>query len=273
MLRWFCALVVAVTMLFALPVSGSLGEVNTVSPLDHLDVQEKQVHDSFEDTVIHFPDPNFEAVVRNEIGKPYGEITASDVAVITRLWINDDTFLNENAVKVLVDGCRCWERESVIVGAIGSERHPGPTYGGRNAQAVLLAPNGTWQKCQLFNGNCVLIPATVFDRLGNLDEHFHHALGDFEYGLRAIAAGIDSYLTPCYVGTCEKHTSLPDWCNPEVSFRKRWQLFFSPLGCSPKDLFYFNRKYRNLFWAVGVLASNFLRVCFPQYWCQSKEKK
>ena len=189
------------------------------------------------------------------------------------LWINDDTFLNENAVKVLVDGCRCRERESVIVGAIGSERHPGPTYGGRNAQAVLLAPNGTWQKCQLFNGNCVLIPATVFDRLGNLDEHFHHALGDFEYGLRAIAAGIDSYLTPCYVGTCEKHTSLPDWCNPEVSFRKRWQLFFSPLGCSPKDLFYFNRKYRNLFWAVGVLASNFLRVCFPQYWCQSKEKK
>ena len=37
------------------------------------------------DTVIQFPDPNFEAAVREIIGKPTGDITVNDVARITEL--------------------------------------------------------------------------------------------------------------------------------------------------------------------------------------------
>jgi Leucine-rich repeat (LRR) protein len=38
-----------------------------------------------DDTAIHLPDPNFEASVREEIGKPKGDITAADVVEITTL--------------------------------------------------------------------------------------------------------------------------------------------------------------------------------------------
>ena len=41
------------------------------------------------DTVIRFPDSNFEAEVREIIDKPTGEIWASDVAEITHLDVND----------------------------------------------------------------------------------------------------------------------------------------------------------------------------------------
>jgi len=49
-----------------------------------------------DDTVIRFPDPNFEVMVRETIGKPTGDITATDVAGIAKLnvsglYINDLT--------------------------------------------------------------------------------------------------------------------------------------------------------------------------------------
>ncbi|MCL2004365.1 MAG: S-layer homology domain-containing protein [Oscillospiraceae bacterium] len=40
------------------------------------------------DTVITFPDPNFEAAVRERIGKPTGDILVSDVAEVTELSVN-----------------------------------------------------------------------------------------------------------------------------------------------------------------------------------------
>lgn len=41
----------------------------------------------FGDTVIQFPDPNFEAIVRETIGKPNGDITAGDVSGVTALYV------------------------------------------------------------------------------------------------------------------------------------------------------------------------------------------
>ncbi len=46
------------------------------------------------------------------------------------------------------------------------------------------------------NGNFTLIPALVAGQLGNLDNAFRHQLGDFDYGLRATAAGIPVMLWP-----------------------------------------------------------------------------
>jgi len=37
------------------------------------------------DVVVHFPDPNLETAIRERIGKPTGDIMASDLQVITDL--------------------------------------------------------------------------------------------------------------------------------------------------------------------------------------------
>jgi GT2 family glycosyltransferase len=48
----------------------------------------------------------------------------------------------------------------------------------------------------------VLIPRSVYSVVGNVDGRFTHAMGDFDYGLRARAAGCRVFLAPGHVGTC-----------------------------------------------------------------------
>lgn len=44
-----------------------------------------------------------------------------------------------------------------------------------------------------FNGNIVMIPKSVFQKLGNFDYFFTHGKRDFDYGLRTGKAGFEMF--------------------------------------------------------------------------------
>lgn len=181
------------------------------------------------------------------------------------LWLNDDTFLFENALQVLF---KEQFENAIVCGTTKSQVDNSSTYGAYlNHDKKLLVPNGKFQMSDFCNGNCVLIPKSVFKKIGILDPVFTHALGDFDYSLRARKIGIDILVAPDYVGFCERHDSVPKWRSSSFNLINRIKQLYSPLsGCYPPEFFIFDRRHNGLFTSCFHFLTIHLRCIFPRLW-------
>lgn len=181
------------------------------------------------------------------------------------LWLNDDTFLEKNAIQILLQEMFSY---AIVCGTTQSQYDQKATYGGyTNTPRQLLIPNGNYQKSDYCNGNCVLIPKKVFQKLGNLDPVFHHAIGDFDYSLRARKMGIEIYVAPDYIGTCESHDCVPKWQNTSLSWRSRVKnLYTASSGCYPSKFFVFDKRHNGLVVACFHYFTIHLRAIVPSLW-------
>lgn len=180
------------------------------------------------------------------------------------LWLNDDTNIFDNSLIQMLQVAKQLKSDSIIVGAIHTEDNiKKGSYGGYK-NGFLLKPNERLQKCDEFNGNCVLIPKNVFKKLGNLDQCFRHSFGDIEYGRRAKKQGITIFLTPNYVGACNRNVWPPNFLSTKNSLVKRFKMLYSPLGFNPFESFYMNRKYKSIFYAGLVFVKIHINVMFPK---------
>ncbi|MGY6648825.1 glycosyltransferase family 2 protein [Wenyingzhuangia sp. IMCC45574] len=183
------------------------------------------------------------------------------------LWLNDDTILSKNALKILLNCANVTNNQAIIIGTTSAlEDSTKVTYGGRDCKETLIMPSEEMKPCDCFNGNIVLIPNSVYQKVGTNDPCFHHALGDFDYGLRAKKNGLAMYVAPGILGRCDVHNSLAVWCNPDETFTKRWKTFRSPLGNNPEEFFIFQKRHKGLTRAVFNYLTNHLRVFFPSIW-------
>lgn len=182
------------------------------------------------------------------------------------LWLNDDTLLLPNALKSLLASSQSKLNQAIIVAANRAKKEEKVTYSGHNKNGK-ITPNGSLQSCDTFNGNCVLIPRYVYQRLGNLDWKFRHAIGDLDYGYRAKRAGIEMYVSSEYLGICDNNPKLPAWARKETPLLKRLKNLYSPLGyAEPIPFFHYERKNFGLMTAIKHFISIHIRVLFPQLW-------
>jgi len=145
---------------------------------------------------------------------------AMDAAVETHpdllLWLNDDVVLDRHALATLLAARAALARRgfgnAIVGGAVRDPLGGGLTYGGVQRRSRLrrlrfdlvpMAPEPV--QVETMHGNCVLLPRGVVERVGNLDPAYRHALGDFDYGLRARAAGCSVWMAPGTVGTCPQN--------------------------------------------------------------------
>ncbi|GHT87865.1 acetylglucosaminyltransferase [Bacteroidia bacterium] len=184
------------------------------------------------------------------------------------LWLNDDTVLCEHAVKELVKCAENTNGENIIVGTTCDSKNENLiTYGGRiKKNRLIITPNGQIQKCDYFNGNIVLIPRFVYQKIGMNDTVFHHALGDFDYGLRAKQMAVVSVVAPSILGKCDRHEQLSAWCDPKVHWIKRLKLLYTPLGNHPIESFLFEKRHKGLCKACFHFFTNHLRSIIPILW-------
>ena len=182
------------------------------------------------------------------------------------LWLNDDVVLYKDALKTMISDYNEIP-SSIICGATCSKDLNIVTYSGSLNKNKKITPNGTLQECSLINGNCVLVSKRVYLDNGNLDYKFPHAIGDFDYSLRARKKNIKSYVAKKFIGICEKRDKLADWCLPHVPFLKRIKSLYSPLGNShPYYYFIFEKKHFGLIVASFHYLSIHLRMLFPFLW-------
>lgn len=188
------------------------------------------------------------------------------------LWLNDDTFLDPDALDRLV---RIWRDERLAPGGmailVGTTRDPDSgaiTYGGlerhSNWRPLSFSPVLSADapvECATMNGNCVLVPHRVAQVLGNLDSAFVHAMGDIDYGLRAGRAGIKVWVVPGYVGSCRAHqpTESPGEQAKRRPFLARWNETLGPKRLPPRAWMTLVRRHGGLLWPI-YWASPYIKV-------------
>jgi GT2 family glycosyltransferase len=165
--------------------------------------------------------------------------------------VNDDTFLFPNALQLLFADVEKINREAIIVGCIKDPSTGDFSYGGRvlrnryNIATDILIPNNTPQQCDFGNGNLMLIPAGVVDKVGILTDRYTHGLADIEYTTKAKKAGIPSYTTSVYIGECTNDFDPSK--KKKLSFKKRVEYLYSVKGDAYREYLHFIREHFPLY--------------------------
>ena len=182
------------------------------------------------------------------------------------MWLNDDTNLTYNGIIELLEIVQAYSSSIIVCGAICSDKNTF-SYGLMSKEGNPILPNSFGQNGMYMNGNCVLVPRNIYKQVGNLDPIFPHAIGDYDYGLRAIKMGFSILTTKTYVGLCNKNEFLPIWCYPKTSLKKRIKKLYSPLGnAHPYYFFIYERRHLGILVAVKHFLTIHLRVLVPSLW-------
>ena len=183
------------------------------------------------------------------------------------LWLNDDTYLFKDSLYKLLKAAESTKYLSAVCGSTVSSRQNIITYGGHSIKGNLLLPTGYLQEAFTFNGNIVLIPKAVYEKIGNLDPIFHHSIGDYDYALRIRKHNLKSFILEEYAGECERNEELPKWCLRNISFKQKVANLYSPLGNShPIFYFYYTFKHFGFFVSIRHFVSIHIRLLFPGLW-------
>lgn len=183
------------------------------------------------------------------------------------LWLNDDTWLDDDAFARLE---RCWrtqqagrrDRRLILVGSTRDEDGslsygafdvvPSPTafkLALRTPDAERLTPVDT------FNGNIVLVGKGTVEAIGLNDPGFFHNLGDVDYGLRARAAGIPVLLVPGTLGLCAGNRAKRDrgYGAPGLSVMEQWRKVNSHHGIPFASWWRLTRRHSGKWWPLHFL--------------------
>ena len=175
------------------------------------------------------------------------------------LWLNDDTMLEPKAINNLLDVhhnlSTSGHRNSIVAGSTRDAITRKPTYGGAvrtkrwySNKFEFLKPSQKLQECDTMHGNCVLIPHSVVERVGNIDAAFTHQRGDIDYGLRARQQDCSVWLAPGYVGNCNSNSLAGTWADTKLSLYQRFQKVTGPKAFPPDEWTIFTRRHSGLFW-------------------------
>lgn len=180
------------------------------------------------------------------------------------LWLNDDTFLFDDALFRLFSSSREYDDKAIIIGSSCSIKDNSIiTYGGILTKGGRVIDVNEEHQCDTFEGNIVLISKYVYRTIGMNDNIFHHAVGDYDYGYRAAEAGIRIYTGKGAFGTCEQHDKPAKWADANMSLQVRWTDYFRPYGSTYREYFIFRRRHFGLLSAFIKLVTSFLHMLMP----------
>lgn len=184
------------------------------------------------------------------------------------LWLNDDTIIDQDSILELLKTDEIIRQQTefrlITAACRATNGNEVFSYGGRQNNDKII-PNGNLQTCNYINGNLVLIPEVLFNKIGMLSPYYTHGIGDNDYGLRTIEAGGKCYTSLKYLATCPPNEGIPGWCNPKVSFKKRWQLLHSPKGLNIKEYNHFRKRFWGVKWFIFAFKA-YAKTIVPKFY-------
>lgn len=180
------------------------------------------------------------------------------------LWLNDDTLLKPGALAEMLENSVHLGHKAIVAGsAVNSDGTL--SYGGRTRSGKLIEPGPMIPKpCHIFNGNLVLVPASVYHVLGTMDPCYSHGFGDYDYGIRAEKAGIDSVVAPGILAVCDRNHGIPAWRDASKSLGKRYEALGRPNGRPLREQFIYDMRAYNILYAIGHFVTMNIRVLIPK---------
>ncbi|THA30040.1 glycosyltransferase [Streptomyces sp. A1547] len=177
-----------------------------------------------------------------------------------QLWLNDDVVLDRDALAVLLDTVRAVRPGAVVVGAVRARNGAHTTYSGRSGRALtLVEPTGRPEPCDTYNGNVVLLPRAVHERIGDIDKVFRHGMGDYDHGFRARRAGIPAYVSPRHVGSCDRNPPDTGSREPGIGVREALRRVTSQRELPPRQWWVYCRRHAWP-WAPLLMVSPYLKT-------------
>jgi GT2 family glycosyltransferase len=179
------------------------------------------------------------------------------------LWLNDDTVLYPDALNSLIQDAQVIQNPQgcILVGSTKDSMSASCTYGGVRSiskwhagKFSLIEPGTEVQSCDTLNGNVVLISAAAAEVVGDIDTYFSHSMGDYDYGLRAVGAGVSVLIGRNYHGECPRNPVGSAWYE-SGKIRDRYKRACSPKGLPMKEWAYFLKAHGNAFWFLGWVSS------------------
>ena len=185
------------------------------------------------------------------------------------LWLNDDTVLAPDGLArmlALATDQASRAAPGILVGALLEPATGQTTYGGMHRRSrgrpmhfSMVAPGADVQACDTMNGNVVLVSAAAVALVGILDPQFEHGMGDFDYGLRACAAGLAVVLCAGHVGCCSRNPKAQTFLDQRAGLRQRMRHMLSPKGLPWRSWLGFTRRHAGFAWPV-YFAWPYVRV-------------
>lgn len=165
--------------------------------------------------------------------------------VDAHLWLNDDVVLAPSALEDLLSSYRRLRAENgddvIVVGTMRDPVSGETSYGGvRHASRwhplryARLDPSDAPQECTTMNGNLVMIPRAVVERIGVLSPVYEHTIGDYGYGLEARLAGASIWICPGYQGSCGRNDPAGSWEDPNLPLAERLEKLRGVKGLPPR---------------------------------------
>lgn len=181
------------------------------------------------------------------------------------LWINDDIRLQQDAVdralKALADVASKIGKMPSIAGVFVDSPGGDITYGGWRIKSYLFPSRfervpiaAEPQLCDTCNGNFTLIPAAVPAAIGNIDDAMQHAMGDFDYLLRAQRAGFSTYTVPGVVGQCADYPDKRKTALEADTIWIAWNKLISVKYLPPRPWARFHRRHGGPLWILSFLS-------------------
>ncbi|WP_084421473.1 glycosyltransferase family 2 protein [Algoriphagus vanfongensis] len=177
------------------------------------------------------------------------------------LWLNDDTYLLDNALNSLFEEFEHAGRKSILTAACKGPLTGEFSYGGHLESMIPVVPNGSLQEVYFINGNLTLIPRIVVDAIGLISTKYTHFLGDFDYGVRAKKAGFKCFTTTKYLAECEANP-MPDWADSKVPLKTRWKMAHDVKGRAISEYIAFKTYHHGALVGVKSWIDTYLKLIF-----------
>lgn len=178
------------------------------------------------------------------------------------LWMNDDVELYSDFYKEMKACCK--NDNCIVSGLIEDLDTKLVIYGGYDANKHLIQANETPQEIHWMNGNVVLVPKKVVDKIGILDANYIHDLGDVDYGMRAREHGINVLSTRKAIAAGYRN----DICRVRkwgTTLVQRFKALNKPLGSPLDKNFYFRRKHFGMLHAIAYNSNIVLLNLLPDW--------
>ncbi|MDD3401832.1 MAG: glycosyltransferase family 2 protein [Hespellia sp.] len=180
------------------------------------------------------------------------------------LLINDDVDFYDAAIEKMIQLQR--GRENVIIVGATCDGNDAFTYGlrkHRDNKGIWLnpvEPNKEEIVGETMNANCVLISNSAMKKIGNMDSHYSHSLGDYDLGFRISRMGYKLISSAEFVGHCEDNGFENSWRDPELGRLQRLKKKESAKGSPFKEWWHFLYKNYGLRRAVLYSIVPFVKI-------------
>jgi len=190
------------------------------------------------------------------------------------LMVNDDVDFFSIAIKTMISTYEKYKNEHHgVVGAVASKITGEITYGGRRivpfkigkksfgvkSNTLITVLDNPPIECDLTNWNCFLVDKYVIDKIGIIEKHYAHGVGDFDYSLRMRKKGFKINVAEEIIGTCERNEKKRTFYDAGVPVSKRLKLLFAPKGMPVGTCYRFSVRQNGIL-GIPIMTYRYIKI-------------